>query len=186
VCQSPEHAAKVCPKNKREQKPYTPYRQNNRNWEGARDIRKPFGAGRKQISAMTIDLCEVTVQYDKKGDLREYISTAIGNGTPIRSLCDPGPQDNGIAASTLAEHGMSDMIDESAKIKARMADDSVVDTLGCIDIDCEIEGSKKKVRFAVIDKLNPAIIFGTPFLQETGVLSDFRQSIDAKIRKSKN
>ena len=185
-CQKPGHMAQVCQKKLRDGNTGRPSNAENGNWRGASDIRKPFGKPKAQFNSIVIDLCEVSMRRNSNGDLREYISTSIGNGTPIKSLCDPGAQENGIATSTLNEYGLSDLIDEGTKSKARMADDTIVDTLGCIELECDVEGNKKKIRFAVIDKLNPAIIFGTPFLNETGVLADFRKSIDSNIRMSKN
>ena len=139
------------------------------------------------MNTVSIEICEVVCSKDSNGDLREYINTSIGNGTAIKSLCDPGAQANGISPKILSEHGMSDLVDETQKGQAKMADNHIVETRGVVTIDCEIEGETESVPFAVIENLSPSIIYGTPFLNKTGVLADFRQSIDNKIRnKPKN
>ena len=140
----------------------------------------------KQVSAWSIDLCAVVCERDVNNDMREYIQTSIGNGTEVKSLCDPGAQDNGISSEFLAEHGLSDLVDTTKKSRAKMADDSIVDTHGEVSIECMIEGTKREVKFSVISKLNPVIIYGTPFLQETGVLQDFHDSVSQRIRQRKN
>ena len=138
------------------------------------------------MSAWSIDLCAVVCERDVNNDMREYIQTSIGNGTEVKSLCDPGAQDNGISSEFLAEHGLSDLVDTTKKSRAKMADDSIVDAHGEVSIECMIEGTKREVKFSVISKLNPVIIYGTPFLQETGVLQDFHDSVSQRIRQRKN
>ena len=182
-CGQKGHMANKCPTKGQKSGQTTPNRNYN-DWrnKSSNSFGKSFA--KRQVNAWTIDLCAVVCERDANNDLREYIRTSIGNGTEVKSLCDPGAQDNGISSEFLAEHGLSDLVDTTKKSRAKMADDSIVDTHGEVSIECVIEGTKRNVKFAVISKLSPSIIFGTPFLQETGVLQDFHNSVSQRLRKN--
>ena len=49
-----------------------------------------------------------------------------------------------------------------------------------------ITHKKHKVQFKVVDKLQPKIIYGIPFLEETGILNKFRESVREHLGKKNN
>ena len=120
-------------------------------------------------------------------DMREYIDTAVVPGTSERSLLDTGATFDAINAQLLAEYGLSDKIDSNQSGRASLADGTSVKVEGHVQIPVEVNNNKYKVNFRVVDKLQPKIIYGVPFLTETGVLKKFRDSVKEQFANmSKN
>lgn len=146
---------------------------------------KKLDAQVKEFGVMSINTADMSMSFDKNGDLRKFVSVSIEDGIPQKSLCDTGASASGIDAGLLQEYGITDLI-KSKPDMVKMANGELTPSMGTIDIKCTIEGSNQDVTFAVISTLSPKIILGAPLLKSVGVMDKFEQDIDRAFKSSKN
>ena len=159
-----------------------PKRQNR---QGITNLGKNQRA-KAQINAFTVDP-ESLCMMGKGDDVREYVETTIVPGTSERSLLDTGASLNAICPKLLAEYGISDKIQTEQARFVKLADDTLVKIEGSIKIQVNVNGTGHSVNFSVMPDINPKIIYGTPFLADTGILDDFRKAVGKRLDKqSKN
>ena len=126
---------------------------------------------RTSIRTFSVEIGKLTLKDN--GDLREYVDTTIVPGSTEKSMLDTGASDNAICPKLLAEYGISDQVDSSKAGFARLANNSIHRMDGEISVKIALGVKEYVVNFKVVPNLSPRIIFGVPFLKESGVLRYF-------------
>ena len=121
------------------------------------------------------------------GDIREFVDIKFENGANEESMLDTGASASAMGLSKLIEHGLSDIIDKNKATEITFGNKQKFSTLGTFKTKCDVENvNSYDIEFHVVENLNPAVILGIPFLQESGVLDDFRNSVENRLRSPKN
>ena len=156
------------------------FNNKNRNYNNTRN-----GGNSQGINAFEVDTDSFCVM-GMGNDMREYVDTAIVPGSSERSLLDTGATMDAISAQLLTECGLADKVSNAEAGRVALADGTSVKIEGTIVIPVEVNNKKHKVQFKVVDKLQPKIIYGIPFLEETGILNKFRESVREHLGKKNN
>ena len=122
--------------------------------------------------------------------MREYIDTEVVPGNTIKSLLDTGASVDAICPKLVAECGLSGEIENTESRFIELADKSLVKVEGFITMKVNVKGKDYSVKYTVMPGIKPEIIYGMPFLQQTGILNDFQQAVKSRfsnnITTSKN
>ena len=138
-----------------------------------------------EIRSMTINM-ESICAMRFNGDVREYVETNLAPGVTHKSLLDTGAMVNAISESVVATCGWQNEIDISRKATIELANKAAAESAGTLTVKVDINGKNYEVEFRVVTDLEPKIIYGAPFLSETGILNEFRNSVNNHLGNSKN
>ena len=147
----------------------------NGNW--ANNQIKPWLNNVNEIRSMAIDLSSICAMH-KEGDIREYVDTTLKPEEKHRSLLDTGAMVNAINEELVNRCGWKNEVNHDNAANIELANKHTVKSAGTIFMNVEIKGHKYKVEFRVVPDLTPLIIYGAPFLLETGILDEFRNSVN--------
>ena len=142
---------------------------------------KPFQQNINEIKSFLIDVDSICAM-NNNGDVREYVDTKLGADTTVRSLLDTGAMVDAISEGLVKECGRKDEIDTSKASTVELANKQTAVSAGTINIPVEIQGQKYEINFRVVPDLKPQIIYGTPFLNQTGILTEFRNSVNSHLK----
>ena len=141
---------------------------------------KSFGQNINEIRSFEIDLDSLCAM-NKNGDIREYVETTLKPGKSSLSLLDTGAMVNAISSELVDDCGRQNEIDRSKAGVIELANKETAQSAGTLTTQVEIQGSKFNIEFRVVPNLKPQIIYGAPFLNDTGILQDFRNSVNSHL-----
>ena len=159
-----------------------------KRWNNNKFDVKPWQQQINQVQCMNIDLNSLCAM-NQNGDIREYVETTLKLGVTVKSLLDTGAMVNAISLDLIEQCSWKNQLDTSKSGNIELADKKTATCAGIINTPIEINGTHYDVEFRVIANLNPRIIYGAPFLNDTGILEEFRYSVNNRLNtntQSKN
>ena len=115
------------------------------------------------------------------GDMREYVNTKLSENVTERAMLDTGATVDAICPDLVKQLGLSNDIQTEQSRFIELADKSLVKIEGTIEKEVIVKNKPYKVKFTVMPGIKPKIIYGTPFLQATGILDEFKKSVQDKF-----
>ena len=146
---------------------------------------KNFNQNINEIRSFEINLDSLCAM-NKNGDIREYVETSLTPGRTELSLLDTGAMVNAINMKLVEDCGMQNKIDRTREGQIELANKEIAFSAGALTTFVEIAGRKYQIEFRVVPNLKPEIIYGAPFLKDTGILQDFRKSVTNHLGVTKN
>jgi len=103
-----------------------------------------------------------------------YFFAEVGK-TSTRILCDTGAFCNCISLSFLRKLKVkAEVKPQHVQQKFQAANDATLNVVGVVDLDVRVDGLLVPVTFYVIENLSQNCIVGTPFLEETKAIINFK------------
>ena len=154
------------------------YNNNQRNFQSYNNPQRTLN--KPNISAFNVDMESMCIM-NSNGDVREYVDTKLSDTITERAMLDTGATVDAISPELVSQLGLTGDVTTEHSRFIELADKSLVKIDGTIEKEVTVKGKPYTVKFTVMPGIKPKIIYGTPFLKATGILDDFKRSVQNKF-----